>query len=103
MIHTRKKITDKIHALENTLKDRFPNQSPDLKKATDTPYEKGDYYQKRFTQWMEEAEKRAVKWECLQREGMHSKFHATMTRLPDQSVLASGDKPNRDIYTLEFI
>ncbi len=31
-----------------------------------------------------------------------SKKHATLTVLPDGSVLASGDKPNNDVYTVEL-
>jgi hypothetical protein len=102
VIRERNKIEEKIRLLENKLQDRFPNQPADLNETVGTQFEKGAYYQQRFEQWIEEAENRAMTWEILQPESMHSKFHATMTRLPDHSVLASGDKPNRDIYTLEF-
>ena len=98
----RQKISKEIHTLESSLKSKFPNQPVDLEEATGTQYAEGQYYQERFDQWVKAAGKRAVMWEVLQPEKIHSKFHATMTTLPDDSVLASGDKPNRDIYTLEF-
>ncbi len=43
-----------------------------------------------------------VRWSVLTPSRLASKKHATMTVQPDGSVLASGDKPNNDVYTVEL-
>ena len=96
----RGQIQTEIRQLTEALKDEFPNQPADQEGATGTQYTEGQYYEERFDQWLESAVSRAVDWTVLKPESLHSKFHATLTTLTDQSVLASGDKPNRDIIRL---
>jgi cytochrome c553 len=98
----RAQIQSKIQQLTKSLKNQFPNQPGDQEEAIGTQFAEGQYYQQRFDQWLESAVGRAVGWTVLKPGSLHSKFHATLTTLPDQSVLASGDKPNRDIYTIEL-
>ena len=98
----RGQIQTEIRQLTEALKDEFPNQPAGQEGATGTQYAEGQYYEERFDQWLESAVSRAVDWTVLKPESLHSKFHATLTTLTDQSVLASGDKPNRDIYTIEL-
>ena len=43
-----------------------------------------------------------MRWTVLTPSRLASKKHATMTVQPDGSVLASGDKPNNDVYTVEL-
>lgn len=102
IVDQRSRIQLEIRRLTKTLKDQFPNQPADQEGVAGTQYAEGQYYQHRFDQWLESAIAKAVDWTVLKPDSLHSKFHATLTTLPDQSVLASGDKPNRDIYTLEL-
>ncbi len=73
--------------LEAALKDRYPSQGPESLKA-------------RVAAWEDSA--RPVRWTVLTPTRLASKKHATMTVQPDGSVLASGDKPNNDVYTVEL-
>jgi hypothetical protein len=45
---------------------------------------------------------RPVRWNVLKPSRLVSRKHATLTVLPDGSILASGDKPNNDVYEAEF-
>lgn len=60
------------------------------------------YLEQRFTEWKDETRTKAVPWTVLRPVEMHSKNHATLTVLDDQSILASGDIPNVDTYDLAF-
>lgn len=48
-----------------------------------------------------EASVHPIHWTVLTPTKLHSLKHATLTVLPDRSVLASGDKPNNDVYEVE--
>jgi mono/diheme cytochrome c family protein len=45
---------------------------------------------------------RPVRWNPVAPTKVTSRKHATMTVLDDRSVLATGDKPNNDVYELEL-
>ncbi len=56
----------------------------------------------KFAGWASEAAKSARHWTSVSPVSVVSTGHATMTVLPDRSVLASGDKPNQDTYIVEL-
>ncbi len=56
----------------------------------------------KFAAWVAESSKSARHWATISPASVISTGNATMTTLPDRSVLASGDKPNQDTYIIEF-
>jgi len=55
-----------------------------------------------FNAWLREITEIASDWRRVQPESVQSAEGATMKSLDDGSVLATGDVPNDDIYTIEF-
>ena len=55
-----------------------------------------------FSAWVVENSKTARHWTTISPTSVISTGNATMTPLPDRSILASGDKPNQDTYVVEF-
>ncbi len=62
----------------------------------------GDGLDQAVMKWAESLVPTAVNWKIQSPEKLMSERHATLTVLEDQSVLASGDKPNKDFYTVSF-
>jgi hypothetical protein len=56
----------------------------------------------KLAEWEAELAPNARHWTILDPSSFSSENHATLTKLPDTSILATGDKPNRDTYRLEF-
>lgn len=50
--------------------------------------------------WIDEEKVRAVDWALIKPDQLDSERGATLTILDDLSVLASGDKPNKDVYSI---
>ena len=59
--------------------------------------------EQKFAAWCESAAKSARRWTFIAPASVDSNGNATMTVLADQSVLASGDKPNQDTYVVELV
>jgi hypothetical protein len=83
----RAAIEREIARQEAGLRDHYPSEGPESLKA-------------RVEAW--ESSIKPVHWTVLKPTSMASKKHATLEVLPDGSVLASGDKPNNDVYTVEL-
>jgi hypothetical protein len=83
----RTEIAREIDRLEAGLKDHYPSDGPASLKAKAAAWEKSI---------------KPVQWTVLTPDRLASKKHATLTVQPDGSVLASGDKPNNDVYTVEL-
>jgi mono/diheme cytochrome c family protein len=83
----RAAIEREIAHLEGGLRDHYPSAGPGRLKAKVADWEKSI---------------KPVSWTVLTPSRVTSKKHATMTVQPDGSVLASGDKPNNDVYTVEL-
>ncbi len=83
----RTAIEREIARLEAGLKDHYPTDGAGSLKA-------------RVAAW--ESTVRPVRWSVLPPTRLESKKHATLTVQPDGSVLATGDKPNNDVYTVEL-
>ena len=58
------------------------------------------YLTEQLTAW--EQQVRPVRWTSLTPSRVDSRKNATMTVLEDRSVLATGDKPNNDVYEVEL-
>ena len=56
----------------------------------------------KFAAWAADAAKTARHWTIGAPASAQSSGHATLTVLPDGSVLASGDRPNQDTYVVEL-
>lgn len=56
----------------------------------------------RFDQWRTAKRAASARWITISPRNMTSKFRATMEQQSDGSILVSGDKPNNDVYELEF-
>lgn len=83
----RAAIEAKIANLEAALEKQYPREGPESLSA-------------RMTAW--EKSLRPVRWQVLTPSRLASKKHATLTVQPDGSVLATGDKPNNDVYEIEL-
>lgn len=101
----RQEIAAKIAAMEAGLEAQFTasDLSPSPKPATNAAEHdtKNDSppLQDRMTEW--EKTTQPVHWTPLRPTRLVSQNHATLTVQDDLSVLASGDKPNRDTYEVE--
>jgi len=56
----------------------------------------------RLAAWVDETARAARPWTAVAPTSAVSQNHATLSVLTDQSVLASGDKPNQDVYVVEL-
>jgi hypothetical protein len=83
----RAAIQGEIARLKAGLRDHYPSEGPGSLKA-------------KVATW--EDTLKPVRWAVLTPTRLASKKHATLTVQPDGSVLASGDKPNNDVYTVEL-
>jgi Protein of unknown function (DUF1549)/Protein of unknown function (DUF1553)/Planctomycete cytochrome C len=83
----RDSLGREVARLEAGLRDHYPSEGPGSLKAKVAAWEKTI---------------KPVHWTVLNPTSLASKKHATLTVLPDGSVLASGDKPNNDVYTVEL-
>ncbi|MHB1559972.1 MAG: PSD1 and planctomycete cytochrome C domain-containing protein, partial [Isosphaeraceae bacterium] len=83
----RASVEREIARLELALKDHYPSDGQGSLKARVEAWEKTIH---------------PVDWTVLKPGQLRSKKHATLTVQPDGSVLASGDKPNNDVYTVEL-
>lgn len=82
----RTEIQRKIDAVETHRADRFPGGHAALDAKVDD--------------WIKTNRLRAARWQVVKTTSVVSQNHATMTVLPDGSILASGDKPNTDTYEI---
>ncbi len=64
---------------------------------------RGQFDESKFAAWCETVGSSAQHWTFVTPSSAVSTGHATMTVLADQSVLASGDKPNQDTYVVELV
>jgi hypothetical protein len=83
----RAEIEARIARLEAALGGKYPGQGPDSPKS-------------RLSAW--ERSIRPVRWSILWPSKLTSKKNATLVVQPDGSVLATGDKPNNDVYEVEI-
>ncbi|AMV40269.1 PSD1 and planctomycete cytochrome C domain-containing protein [Planctomyces sp. SH-PL62] len=83
----RDAIEARAREMEAALADRYPTEGPDSLAS-------------RLAAW--EASLRPTRWTVATPMKVVSRKHATMTVLPDGSVLASGDKPNNDVYEVDL-
>ncbi len=83
----RTAIEREVARLEAGLKDHCPSEGAGSLRARVEAWEKTI---------------RPTRWTVLTPSQVTSNKHATMTVQPDGSVLASGDKPNNDVYTVEL-
>jgi hypothetical protein len=83
----RAAIHQEIARLEAGLRWPYPSQGPGSLRA-------------KVAAW--EAAIKPVHWTVLSPTRLVSKKHATLTVQPDRSVLATGDKPNNDVYEVEL-
>ncbi len=56
----------------------------------------------KYRSWKEEKRHKARRWIVQQPQRMASENHATLSLLEDGSILASGDRPDRDTYFFEL-
>ena len=77
----------RIGQLEAGLESRYPPQGPGSLNSKMAAWEKTLH---------------PVRWTILKPSRLVSKKHSTLTVLPDGSVLASGDKPNNDVYEIDL-
>jgi hypothetical protein len=85
---TRKRAATeaRISDLERALETNYPREGPESLSA-------------RMMAW--EKPIRPVRWSILRPSRLVSSKHATLTVQEDGSVLASGDKPNNDVYEID--
>ncbi len=83
----RAAIASRIADLESGLRDHYPSAGPGSLASKLEAWEKTIH---------------PTRWNVLTPAKVTSKKHATMTVQPDGSVLATGDKPNNDVYTVEL-
>ncbi|MFO0888523.1 MAG: PSD1 and planctomycete cytochrome C domain-containing protein [Isosphaeraceae bacterium] len=80
-------IDARIAALEAGLESQYPAQGKDSLEARMAAWEKSLH---------------PARWTVLRPSKLASRKNATMSVLPDGSVLAGGDKPNNDVYEVEL-
>ncbi|WP_240907316.1 PSD1 and planctomycete cytochrome C domain-containing protein [Paludisphaera rhizosphaerae] len=83
----REAVETKAREMEDALASRYPAEGPDSLHAKLAAWEKTIH---------------PASWTIVPPEKVVSKKHATMTVLPDGSVLATGDKPNNDVYDVDL-
>ncbi|MCG3196252.1 MAG: hypothetical protein GHCLOJNM_00724 [bacterium] len=60
------------------------------------------HLREKLAEWEAKVAPEARRWTLLDPESFTSELGATLTELEDRSILASGDRPNRDRYRVEF-
>ncbi|WZO99965.1 PSD1 and planctomycete cytochrome C domain-containing protein [Isosphaeraceae bacterium EP7] len=99
----RAAIGREIAALESSREANFPESAdPKFVGPLDRPSEERSRARAAERQASWESSQVPVAWTVLTPRRVVSKNHATMNVLPDGSVLATGDKPNQDVYDVEF-
>ena len=83
----RAAVEKEIARLEAGLVDHDPSDGPGR-------------FRNKVAAWQDSI--KPVHWTVLAPTRLASKKHATMTVLPDRSVLVTGDKPNNDVYEVEL-
>jgi Protein of unknown function (DUF1553)/Protein of unknown function (DUF1549)/Planctomycete cytochrome C len=83
----RAEIEARISTLESALETRYPCSGPESLSVKMATWEKLI---------------RPAHWSVLKPVRLVSKKHATLTVQPDGSVLATGDKPNNDVYEIDL-
>lgn len=63
----------------------------------------GDKLEPLFRKWVADESARSAPWVVPDSLTLHSERGATLRVLEDKSVLAEGDKPNKDVYTVEVV
>lgn len=56
-----------------------------------------------FEKWVLSEKASSISWQIAHPMRVDSELGATLTILEDQSVLAGGDKPNKDVYTIQWM
>lgn len=84
-------ISKQILQLKDERKSLFPKDSKGV-----------SLFKSKFQKWIETEKEKAVRWKIQTPQYLHSDRGATLTILEDLSILASGNKPNKDLYTLQF-
>jgi mono/diheme cytochrome c family protein len=83
----RAEIEAEAQRLEANLATQYPREGPESLSAKLAAWEKT---------------LKPAHWTILKPTKLDSRKHATLTVQPDGSVLASGDKPNNDVYEVEI-
>ncbi len=96
-VHLAQQFGNK-HTLGNVRLDRLTRQIPDSTVPEST--RRAAYFQAQFDQWARDTTKKSQEWHPLTPLDMSAQKHTTLLRLPDDSILATGDLPNNDIYNL---
>ncbi len=101
----RRKVKQSIQSYLAKLDDRFPPFNFDDQWISDEdhpPKSNNLRLQSHFYEWLHQKRKHAVEWLSLQPQTMDAENHTLLKTLPDQSILAYGDMPNSDVYTVTF-
>ncbi|MCC6488519.1 MAG: DUF1553 domain-containing protein [Candidatus Hydrogenedentes bacterium] len=91
----RDALETKIAALVEELPNRFP--AGEMQGETSAAH-----LVRKFAAWEGEVASRAAHWTALDPVEFTSKYHATLVRMPDQSILVKGDVPNTDTYEVSY-
>ncbi len=88
------------HTLGNFRLDAISVPVPDETKSEEA--RRAEYFEKEFAAWADATVARSQPWTPLTPLEMSAEKHTTLVRLEDDSILATGDLPNNDIYTLSL-
>ncbi len=83
-----------VQKLEKELESKWPAKTKEKKEARDI--------ESAYKSWLAEKKKLATNWETVKTDQSHSKKGTTFEVLEDQSLLAGGNQPNNDVYTIEI-
>ncbi len=88
------------HTLGNVRLERLTRQVPDSTVPEAT--RRAAYFSEQFEAWAADVATKSQDWQPLTPLEMTAQKHTTLVRLPDDSILATGDLPNNDIYDLSL-
>ena len=91
-LHRKSLVQSEISELYSSRRDTFARDK-----------EGHSLFHKKLNDWIRIEKERAVHWEKQEPKYLHSDRGATLTTISDLSVLASGNKPNKDLYTIRFL
>lgn len=77
---------------------RRPPEPP----GADLTAQRAERLDRMFSEWKVRMAARSREWEILRPANLNAGNHTTLTPLEDGSILAEGDNPNNDVYTVDF-
>lgn len=93
----REEILKRIKALEQRLPDAFPPLEGEGSEAE----RRAAHREQKFSEWRQRERKAAKNWQILEPVAMATNL-PRLERLPDGSLLSSGDITKRDVFNLDF-